>query len=502
MRSNTLLILILSLCAAAAVAQPAAPTLPSAVRMPQDDGLITQPLPTVRREGPIGHPSGGAPSDGAAASLPTLRDEDLMRNRALAERVLNTAMLREDWPTLERVMSFYPKMAGADPMLVDYVQGALDRRAGRHHEAIARYRRMLEQDVTLSYVRLDLAAMLFENRAYRDAQEQFDAVLRDMRLVPAARQSAERYRQALAQRQRWTGRIALGHEWTNNVQNASDNRFLYLPIGKDANDVYYFWELEKDPRDLPRSAHGFSVSGNVDREFNVAGNHFLTLGASGSAVQYRNDAEYNDVNAQLRAGWRYQDLRTWYALGANVGRMWLGGDAYSRHAGITAEHGRWLGARWQVSGAYSWLQRRYASPDYRNYEGNIQALSLNLVHLFPSNFYVFAGLALQDENAHGAEESSLRRTIQAGFAKTFDNGVGMRASLRATHRRFDAPYSLFLRQERRDREYQFDASVWNRDWNLFGMTPRLDFSHLRVKSSLYAYSRNKRQVTLSLEKTF
>lgn len=488
--------------AAGAAAQPAAPAAP-VTTTPLDDRLVTQPMPTLRQQTPIGRPSGrAAGGEQQARRLPELTDADLQRNRPLAEHVINTAMLREDWATLERVMGFYPQMEGADPMLVDYVQGALLRRQGRHHEAIARYRRMLEADPTLSYVRLDLAAMLFENKAYEDAGQQLDAVLHDMRLAPAARQSALQYRQALAQRQRWTGSVAVGHEWTNNVQNASDNRFLYLPVGVDENDVYYFWELEKDAKDLPRSAHGFNLAASANREFNLRGNHFLTLGASGNGVQYHKASDYNEISLNLRAGWRYQDISSWYALGPHAGKMWLGGNSYSKTWGISAEHGRWLDAHWQASGSYIWLKRQYDDVNYRNYEGNIHALSLSLVRVMSADFFVFGGVAVQDENARGGEESSLRKTVQAGTVNNFNHGLSSRTSLRYTHRNFDDPYQLFLLRKRRDREYQLDVTLWQRDWQIAGLTPKLNLGYSKVKSNLYAYPRDEKQLALTLERTF
>lgn len=496
------LLLALSVCATSLAAQPTAPVMP-VTATPQDDRLLTQPLPTLRQQAPIGRPSGAsAGGEQANAPLPQVTDEDLQANRPLAEHVINTAMLREDWDTLERVMQFYPQMEGADAMLVDFVQGALARRAGRHHEAITRYRRMLAHDPTLSYVRLDLAAMLLENKAYRDAGEALQTVLRDMRLVPAARHSALQYQQALAARQGWSGNLTLGHEWTSNVQNASDNRFLYLPIGQDENGKYYFWEMEKDAKDLPRSAHGFNVAGHVGREFNLRGNHFLTLGAGGSAAQYRNASDYNETAVNARAGWRWQDIRSWYAITPNVNQMWLGGDSYSRSWGISAEHGRWLGARWQVSGTYSWLERSYSGENYRNYEGNIHALSLSLVRVMSPDWWVFGALAMQDENARGGEESSLRQTVQAGAVKNFGNGLSSRASVRYTRRRFGDPYQLFLLRLRHDDEYGLDASLWQRHWQVAGFTPKINFSYSKVNSNLYAYDRDEKQLALTLERAF
>ena len=102
-------------------------------------------------------------------AIPELNDDDLKNNPDLANHILNTAMIREDWATLEHIMSFYRDIPGYDPVMYGFVDGALLRARGKHGGAIKIYRDILHRQPDLSYVRLDLAGMLFENRAYRDA---------------------------------------------------------------------------------------------------------------------------------------------------------------------------------------------------------------------------------------------------------------------------------------------------------------------------------------------
>ena len=63
--------------------------------------------------------------------IPDLDDEDLKKHPELANRVLNAAMLSEDWDTLEHVSGFYRDIPGHDPVLDAYVRGALLRAQGR-----------------------------------------------------------------------------------------------------------------------------------------------------------------------------------------------------------------------------------------------------------------------------------------------------------------------------------------------------------------------------------
>lgn len=137
--------LVLALVAAACLpaparAQAAAPLppalLPAPVRpLEPDPGLAPPspaPAPSIIRR-PAAQPR--TPVE--------LTDEDLRTNVKLTERILNQAMLQQDWSTLRRIMGFYPWMQGVDPILRDYVHGALLRHEGRYAQAIALYRRLL-----------------------------------------------------------------------------------------------------------------------------------------------------------------------------------------------------------------------------------------------------------------------------------------------------------------------------------------------------------------------
>ncbi|KKW67818.1 hypothetical protein AAV94_08380 [Lampropedia cohaerens] len=399
-------------------------------------------------------------------------------------------------------MGFYPAMSGADPQLVDFVLGALARRDGRHAEAIARYRRMLERDATLSYVRLDLAGMLMEDKRYKESGRELDAVLKDMRLIPAARTQAQQQRQALRRQQRWSGNLGMGWGLSSNHNQGTDNDTLYLPIGRLPDGTPLYWALPKDPGDMPHGSGGPRLEASAGRDFNLAGHHFLTLGAALDGAAWLRDSDYNRVNASLRAGYKWQNVDSWLGASLIGNQMWLGGKRYSGGAGLSLDAGRWLTGTVQATGSLTWLRRHYASDRYINYEGHLRAVSANLSKVFSSRWIAFAGVALQDEDAKGAEESSLRKTMQMGGLYSAANGLTTRASARYTRRTFGAPYSLFLLRERRDEEYALDISLWNPRWDMGGFVPRLNVGYLRVKSTLYAYPRTERELSFMLEKSF
>ncbi|ELC5005396.1 DUF560 domain-containing protein, partial [Salmonella enterica] len=61
---------------------------------------------------------------------------------------------------------------------------------------------------------------------------------------------------------------------------------------------------------------------------------------------------------------------------------------------------------------------------------------------------------------------------------------------------------VFANMDRSDKQYFVSVSVWKPDFEVVGMTPRLNFSYQGVKSSIRPYTRNQSQVSLTLNKDF
>ena len=102
-----------------------------------------------------------------------------------------------------------------------------------------------------------------------------------------------------------------------------------------------------------------------------------------------------------------------------------------------------------------------------------------------------------------AEQASVRKGIRFGAAKAFENGFGIRTNLRYARRTFDAPGTLVYRFNRKDHEYQVNASLWHNKIAWKGLTPHLNFRHLKIDSNMSGfYSRKNKQVFVSVEKQF
>ncbi len=271
------------------------------VDRPPDDGVLRVPEVTIDVPR-IGDPTSDEPSRPTQETQEPVKldDDDLKANQDLASFILGTSVQARNWRTVRRVLAYYADIPGYDPLLELYARGALERQDGHHGRAIAAYREMLSRDASLSYVRLDLAAMLFEDKQLREAKRLFELLKRDPEVKPAAQQAIDQYLAAISKQGQWTGTLRVGYKYNDNVNNASDDRYIYLGGLR----------FEKNPESLPRSANAISYYANMNRNFNLSGNHFLSVDGTIEGDHYWDDRDWRETTATLRLGYRYRNLKS------------------------------------------------------------------------------------------------------------------------------------------------------------------------------------------------
>lgn len=441
-----------------------------------------------------------AKPDGGYTRLPEMGDADLKNNLELTHHIINTAMIREDWPTLQRIMGFYREIPNHDPTMYGFVQGALLRSQGKHGKALKLYRNILEKQPDLSYVRLDYAGMLFENRAYRDAKKQFERVKKED-IEPEAAAQAEGYLMAVREMNPLQAKIRAGWQYSNNVNNATSNDYFLWPFMEDEHNVYYEI-LPREVTSMPRSGHGYSYGAEVQKDFNIKGSHNLSAGFNADGVHYPSSQSDNEFGLSLNPGYKFQNIDTTFEINPIIRADWQGNRLYSRNLGASAAVSRWISPKTQLAASYFGIKKKYHDESYAGYNSIMHGASATAFRALTDKLFVYGSAGWQNEKTEDSEESSNRRSAGLGMVYQAGNGTGIRTNARFVHRRFKNPASLYAGIRRRDREMYFDASVWKEKWLPGGITPKLEFSYTKVKSNIYAFARDKKQIAVTFEKAF
>ncbi|WP_443986733.1 surface lipoprotein assembly modifier [Kerstersia gyiorum] len=428
----------------------------------------------------------------AEAPPPSVTDDDLRQYPQLAEIVITASLHSQDWKTLAHVLHLYQQSPGHDPQLVRYGQGAILRQQRHHSAAIAQYRDMLNEDASLDYVRFDLAAMLFENKQYRDARTQFEATAGNETLPPSMRQLAQLYLNTIDQQQRVVPRLRLRLIHNSNVNQSGDER-----------DIIFSNVILRKPLDaMPQSSWGTNYALILEQEANIGGNHFLAYDASVDGLRYTSLSSYDENAIALAFHYKNQTVSSWLALGPALQWQWLDGKRYSHGEGLNASIGHWFTPSVQVSTYARWLKRHYYDVRLRSYEGDTSSISPGLLWMITPRASLFAGLSYQRDSLAAPSESFRQRSINAGFATQLENGLNLNAFAQIGFRRYDAVDTL-LHEWRKDRRFTTNLSIGHSQLTFAGFEPKLGLLYERVRSSHTAlYTRRTRQWMLTLEKRF
>ncbi|MGJ8514464.1 TPR repeat-containing protein [Carnimonas sp. R-84865] len=445
--------------------------------------------------------------------------EQLKHNLKLTEMILNQAMLQEHWPTIADILTFYPDMEGHDKILEGYTRAALARHDGRYGEALAIYQQLLGNDPELDYVRLEMASTLYENNQLKDAEREFQR-LSQRRIDIHAQRDIYLYRVAMVDAQQWKFSVAAGLGYDNNINSANPDRVLSIPVWQEITPeqaaelgvtgkrdevlaaLLRSELIKQDRRQRPIDAFGLRYRASADKEVNIAGHHYYSVGLGVSGVhQGRYASDYDDMLLSLQMGYHYKVARHWLSISPVAMKRWYGSQSYQYDAGSNFEYGYRVQPNWRVSLGYTWLKHEYERPEEKPYDGYLNNYMLSSQYFFTPSLALYGSLIYADEAAQERAYGSRAPAVMFGGYGEWPDLIGASLSARYQRQRFKARYRVFDSQ-RSDRVLSVNASLWKPEWQWWGVMPRLNVDYERVSSSIRAYERHRTRVALMVEKNF
>ena len=292
----------------------------------------------------------------------------------------------------------------------------------------------------------------------------------------------------IRRRKSWSvsGSLALAPD--SNINAATSAREIAL-FGLPAT-------LSEDARQTSGVGLNARISGGY--EARISPDLRFRTGASLSTRTYE-QSKFNDRTLTLRAGPRFLfekfDLRP--ELTARARR--LGGEMYSRAAGIA------LSGNWQVAPA--WRLSAAVGGERVSYEtflgeGNMYSTQVGLAHALGRATLLRADGVFRRE-AVDSEAYSWREFI-VGASATRELPRGFVATVGSTYRlrRYDSPIAAFGPEARQDRTLAGRVKLSNRHIELFGFMPEMTFRHERRNSNLDLYDYKRNMVEIGVVRTF
>lgn len=423
----------------------------------------------------------------APAHQPTLSTQEQTQN---SDNPILQAIQTRDFATLERLLAEKPT-ENEDPLLRLDAQAAL----ALHHrdvpKAIEAYQTILQQSPDSHGVRFDLAASLFQDKRYREAEREFQQVKQNTSEATAWQAKADQYLTAIQKSEAWQPEIAANYVQTNNVNNATENETF------EFNGITF----RKRSNDMPQSAQGMAYQVGVGREKNVGGHHFLGAGVGVGGVHYFGKPEFSEQNAHLEFNYRHKSAKQTVGISPFVSQYWVDGSRSYHGVGGRVDYARQLGKTWWGNVSAEHEQIRYHDPNYqRYYDGFTNSASARISKQLSKNTVLFVGAQTEKVHRNARSESSTAHGVHAGVRYN-NKSWGTRLYVRYQDRKFDDVHDLF-QSRRHDQEWRAVASIHHKKLSWKGVTPELNYSYKRDNSNIDLYDRTSGQTYVSLIKQF
>ena len=210
-------------------------------------------------------------------------------------------------------------------------------------------------------------------------------------------------------------------------------------------------------------------------------------------------SEFNDRSLTLRAGPRFLfetfDLRP--ELTARARR--LGGEMYSRAAGIEFS-GYWqVAPAWRLSAAVGGERISYET--FLG-EGNMYSAQVGLAHALGRATLLRADGAFRREAVESEAYSWREAIVGASATRELPRGFVMTVGSTYRFRRYDRPLAAFGPEARQDRTLAGRMKISNRHIELFGFMPELTVKHERRSSNLSLHDYKRNLVEVGVVRTF
>ena len=427
---------------------------------------------------------------GAAMPGPAVAQESQRRSELSAETLIETAraaLAKGELDDAEFLLQgIKPGEGNADDL--DFLYGSIAMAREDWQTAIARFRAMLIRDPNLPRVRLDLALAYFRAEEDSSAAHHFRQVLGDEDLPPVVRARTLAFLDTIRRRKTWSVSAAVALAPDSNINAATSSRQVNL-FGFPA-------QLSEDARQT--SGVGLNANISAGYEARISPDLRFRTNASLYTRTYE-QSKFNDRTLTLRAGPRFLfenfDLRP--ELTARARR--LGGEMYSRAAGVELSGDWHVAPAWRLSAAVGGERISYET--FLG-DGNMYSTQVGLAHAFGRATLLRADGAFRREAVDSEAYSWREFIVGASATRELPKGFVETAGSTYRLRRYDSPIAAFGPEARQDRTLAGRMKISNRHIEVFGFMPELTVRHERRSSNLSLYDYQRNLIEVGVVRTF
>ncbi len=397
-------------------------------------------------------------------------------NQKQIEHTINYLIIHKQWQNLAKIIDEYSQIDNHDKVLIDFSLAKIFRAAKKYPESFGYYEAILENHPDYTFVRLDYAQALFENKQYQEAKIQFNRLNKD-EMLPITAKSVENYLSAIDKAQQNKIDLMINYENNNNINQVSDAKTLTID-GK----IY-----QKSQNSLPISDEGLRYHTSIERVNNVGNNHNIVSSGYVSGVHYFNHNQYNEQNLEFGLGYRHQNANALLEVMPMAYYSNYDGSDYNRGYGIKLNAQYDVNDKWQARFYHNTQDLNYE--DYADLDGIRNYTQINLLN-YSNNYYFIYGIFYSDENLVNKAYQSKRLGGSIGVEYRKNDNLGIQLRYSIAQRQFAQAHEL-TGVLRRDYEHNYHLALFSPKISYKSWTPTLNISYRHTDSTMddwYGYN--------------
>lgn len=417
------------------------------------------------------------------AAILDVDEATLLANPDLLRRAMVSAIRTDNASGIVVLLPVYEKSAHSDPALLDYARAIRARLQGRPDIAAQHYGLLLDKVPDAQGVRMQLAETLADNYQHTAAAEQLH-LLQSAGLDSGLQGRHARVRQLLQERDQWRLNALVQFLNEDNINNA--------PAVRHAGN----WTFDAPVRD-----QGLGYQAILEKKWSLPYGAYYALNLTTQGRQYVRHSRYSDFTTRLAPGVGVAALGKSLSLSPFIEHRRFGGRPYSQTLGAQVQWLETWSPQWQTRVLVEYGQQRHRARLHLDHYSYLAGLSLAYYpragHHWQISHDVYAETGTRDSS-----DSFHQASLRALWGRHWPSGLNTLVNAHVGMRRYDGPTLLSQDRPRRDTLRGISLSLWHPRISHGGVTPRLTWSHQRIRSNDMLFAHEKSRVFIEANKHF
>ncbi len=301
------------------------------------------------------------------------------------------------------------------------------------------------------------------------------------------------YLKALKERDKWKFNAGFHFIRDDNINNVSSSRKIEQ-TGFTKNDDM-----------MPEKARGVGYQLGVSKDTNVQNHHYVTFSNQLSGENYWTNHKLDDISNTTILGYRYKAPSFTVSVLPFHLRRYVANHRYSFSNGLRLHFNNSLNEQWSLS-LNGEIKSNHHLKDF-DLNGYSLSLSANTFWARKATQSFNLGVSTFISRTDIKRQNSDTFSFNIGYNQEWFKGVSTALSFNYAYKKFKDKAKLGdilpLNKIRQDNIFTINMQLWKKDWNLWGITPKLEFHWKKQMSNIPTmYSFSKHNFNVVLEKDF